>query len=140
MCCIAVTEDGLGCYGLQPFGPGSGYELVLPGTFAGLDILCPDTEYPVLITTTKTDQCCFLEMRGIIIFNIDMSLNLDINLPDLTSSWKLIRRIPLSCICSMNLGMSCITHIKVDQDEQVTRSSMKHFKHSNALTSVRLFM
>ena len=61
-----MIESALGYYGLQPFGPGSGYELVLPGVFAGLDILCLDTDYPVIITTSKTDQCCFLEMRGIL--------------------------------------------------------------------------
>ena len=52
---ISVTESGLGYYGLQPIVPGSGYEPVVTGTFAGLAIL----------TTSKSDQCCFLEMRGI---------------------------------------------------------------------------
>ena len=62
---ISVTESGLGYYGLQPIGPGSGYEPVVTGTFAGLAILGPDSEFPVVLTTSKSDQCCFLEMRGI---------------------------------------------------------------------------
>ena len=61
---ISVTESGLGYYGLQPFGPGSGFESIVTGTFAGLAILGPDSEFPVVLTTSKTDQCCFLEMRG----------------------------------------------------------------------------
>ena len=62
---ISVTESGLGYYGLQPIGPGSGYEPVVTGTFAGLAILGPDSEFPVVLTTSKSEQCCFLEMRGI---------------------------------------------------------------------------
>ena len=62
---ISVTESGLVYYGLQPIGPGSGYEPIVTGTFAGLAILGPDSEYPAVLTTSKTVHCCFLEMRGI---------------------------------------------------------------------------
>ena len=113
---ISVTESGLGCYGLQPFGPGSGYEPVVDGSFAGLAILGPESEFPVILTTSKTDQCCFLEMRG----TCSSSNNiLTIYFPDYISSLELFRRIPLSCVCSINLEMSSITHLKVDEAEQV---------------------
>ena len=59
-----MTEDGIGCYGLCPIGPGSGFEMMVTGTYEGLAILGAETEFPIILTTRKTSDCCFLEMRG----------------------------------------------------------------------------
>ena len=62
--CVIVTESGLSSYGLMPFGPGRGYEELVSGSFAGIDVLGPETDFPVILTTSKGPDCSFLEMRG----------------------------------------------------------------------------
>ena len=63
-CLLIVTPDELYTYGLLPIGPGSGLEKVRRGSFAGLDVLHPFTDYPIVVTTKKTGDCCLLELRG----------------------------------------------------------------------------
>ena len=40
------------------------YFLVRRGAFSGLAVLVVCTDFPILVTTTKTRDCVFLELRG----------------------------------------------------------------------------
>ena len=63
---IKVTECGISSYGLMGYGPGQGYEKLVEGSFAGIDVLGPGSDFPLIVTTSRTDDCCFLELRGTI--------------------------------------------------------------------------
>ena len=41
------------------------FKLLLRGAFFGLDVMGKGSEFPIILTTTKTKHCCYLEMRGI---------------------------------------------------------------------------
>ena len=41
------------------------FKLLLRGAFFGLDVMGKGSEFPIILTTTKTKHGCFLEMRGI---------------------------------------------------------------------------
>ena len=62
-----VTADGIYYLHLMNpyFGTQGDFHLWVSGDFHGLEILEPDSDYPVLLTTHKTRSCCFLELRGI---------------------------------------------------------------------------
>ena len=105
----------------MPIGPGSGFNMLVPGEYGGLAILGPDTEFPLILTTRRSEECCFLEMLGINIRLLHQHL---LTLIDYESNCELVKRLPLSCIDSTNFGTTCITHIKVDEAEQVTQSSV----------------
>ena len=49
----------------MPIGPGSGFNMLVPGEYGGLAILGPDTEFSLILTTRRSEECCFLEMLGI---------------------------------------------------------------------------
>ena len=38
--------------------------LLMHGDFFGLDVVGKETDFPIILTTTKTRNCCYLEMRG----------------------------------------------------------------------------
>ena len=66
-CLCLVTADGL--YELSQVhlltrASRPLYSLVLRGSFFGLDVMGMETEFPIVLTTTKTNHCCYLEMRG----------------------------------------------------------------------------
>ena len=48
----------------MPVGPGQGYEELVSGSFAAVDVLGPETDFPIILTTSKGPDCSFLEMRG----------------------------------------------------------------------------
>ena len=65
---FAVTDEGI--YLRDLFGfflrgeIGAKSRLALAGKFLGLETMKPFTDFPILLTTTKEDSCCFLELRG----------------------------------------------------------------------------
>jgi hypothetical protein len=66
---IVVTEDGLFTLDLMLMVLSSQKcagrtRLIVPGTFSGLEVLEPYSEYPMILTTQKNSTCCFLEIRG----------------------------------------------------------------------------
>ena len=51
-------------FGLVPIGPGSGCTKLQRGSFLGLDVLHPESPYPVIVTARKGYDCYLLELRG----------------------------------------------------------------------------
>ena len=50
---------------------------------------------------------------------------------DYVASCDLIRKIPLSCICSWNLQSSFISNIKLDRDEKVHQTKKAILNNGN---------
>ena len=72
---LLVTERGLHCldlgdtiWGFNPNNPLA--TLAVEGEFAGLDILHPNTDFPIVLTTSKNERCTFLEQRGVQRFTV----------------------------------------------------------------------
>ena len=40
------------------------FSLLFRGDYFGLDVMGKETDFPIILTTTKTRHCCYLEMRG----------------------------------------------------------------------------
>ena len=63
-----VTADGLYQIDLMYVltrAPRPLFQLLLRGAFFGLDVMGKGSDFPIILTTSKTKHCCYLEMRGI---------------------------------------------------------------------------
>ena len=62
-----VTDEGLHHLDLMHFffrPTGGNTRLMRRGKFSGLAILGRDSDFPIVLTATRTSTCSFLEMRG----------------------------------------------------------------------------
>ena len=62
-----MTVDGLyemNMLQIHTSAPRPLYDSLMQGAFFGLDVMGEGTEFPIILTTTKTEHCCYLEMRG----------------------------------------------------------------------------
>ena len=120
---ISVTVRGLhyldlGCtaFGYNPNN--SSAILMAKGNFSGLDTLGRDSDYPLVITTQKKKTCAFLELRGDEIEETNY-ISLIFFYIDVSAKCRVIRKIPISCLCSTVLTHSRISKVKVDSSLKV---------------------
>ena len=90
-------------------------QLITTGSFAGLDIVKPASDFPLVVTTCKTTDCLLVKL-------IDNPLKYKkkhINWFFLETNGELVMNIPVSTICSIQLRRSEVSKLRMDDKKEV---------------------
>jgi len=97
---IALTQDGLFGVSMRTVSPDDKGVLLIGGSYSGLAVLAPDSDCPLILTTSTSGEASFLEV-------IDISGDIH------------CQKIPISSIPSDVLPFSQISSISVDLSNNV---------------------
>ena len=89
-------------------------QLITTGSFAGLDIVKPASDFPLVVTTCKTTDCLLVKLIG-----NPLKYKKKYYLVFLETNGELVMNIPVSTICSIRLRRSEVSKLRMDDKKEV---------------------
>ena len=93
-------------------------QLITTGSFAGLDIVKPASDFPLVVTTCKTTDCLLIKLIGNPLKYKNIKENILLGF-FLETNGELVMNIPVSTICSIRLRRSEVSKLRMDDKKEV---------------------